>query len=69
MKELVKSLMMSFDDEQGLPEATYMATREIVEEIFGPDAADMFSKYIDATDGRFYIREGAVQPMMKDIFG
>lgn len=51
---MLRKLIESFDDDQGLNEKTYEATRQIIELWLGYNAYKCFSNHIDATDGRFY---------------
>lgn len=66
------ALVGSFDDEDGVPESTYNATYELIEVILGTDAANLFSRYMDATDGRFYLKSEQhavelLEEMVKDL--
>jgi len=55
---ILKTLVESFDDEQGLPEATYDATKELIAVMLGETAKIFFISCIDATEGRFYVKSG-----------
>ena len=67
MKLPIHKLIASFDDEQGLPELTYEATRDLIRLEMGTQSALTFIKYIDATDGRFYLRTGCMEDALYDI--
>ena len=67
MKDAIKHLIMSFDDDEGLPEATYDATYNIIQIMFGQKAASTFSRYVDSTGGRFYVKRGAMPELLADI--
>lgn len=59
MKSLVDcifGLVRGFDDDEGLPEAAYEATRDLIRLVLGEAAADHFARAVDAQDGRFYLK-------------
>jgi len=68
MNDAIKNLIMCFDDENGLPEAVYDATYEVIEQTLGEPAASTFSNYMDASDGMFYIRRDSLWSMLNEIF-
>jgi hypothetical protein len=51
--EALADLVKSFDNEHGLPESTYYATRDILDS-FDTEWGVMFAASIDATDGAYY---------------
>jgi len=67
MDEIITQLISSFDDEDGLNGGVYDATRELIRYNWGSAPAAVFSRYVDATDGRFYIAEDAISDAIKDI--
>ncbi len=68
VKSVIK-LIRSFDDDEGLPEATYHATKEIIGSLFGESAKHEFIRYVSATNGRFYIKkEVDVGALIRRIF-
>ena len=54
----LRALVCSFDDENGLPEAAFDATCELIICTLGAVARKWFGNHIDATDGRFYLCSG-----------
>ena len=68
LHESVKYLVKSFDDDQGLPQSTYIATQCLINELWGMQASKMFSKYIDATEERFYLKPGSADDCLQDMF-
>ena len=67
MKLALSKLIASFDDEAGLPELTYEATRDLIRLELGSQAACVFTRYVKATAGRFYLRESCVEDALYDI--
>lgn len=60
MKSLVEcifGLVRGFNDDEGVPEATYDATRDLIQCVLGERAVEHFVRAIDATDGRFYLKD------------
>lgn len=55
---VVLQLVRSFDNDLGLPAQAYFATAELVEEVYGAAAADVFTRAIDSVDDRFWLRSG-----------
>ncbi len=49
-------LINSFDCDEGLPETVFLETMQQIKELYGNEAAAIFSSYIDATDGKFYFK-------------
>lgn len=64
---MLKKLIESFDDEQGLPENTFEATRQLIEVMLGVESSLMFSNLIDATEGRFYSKVSA-ENLLEQVF-
>lgn len=67
MLQALSDLVVSFDDEVGLPEASYTATRHLISSLLGEHAGDCFARYIDATDNRFFLKEGTGIDCWHDI--
>jgi hypothetical protein len=67
MNEIIEQFISAFDDEEGLNEGVYEATKELICYHWGSASATVFSRYVDATDGRFYIAEDAIGDAIKDI--
>jgi hypothetical protein len=57
MAEALRMLIVSFDCMDGLPEQTFNSAVTLIGELLGNDAAGTFATNIDATDGKFYVRE------------
>lgn len=55
MEDVVERIK-SFDSE-GLPESTYIQTKQHIVNLLGLKAGDIFARYIDATDGFFYFKD------------
>ena len=51
----LKNLIRSFNNDDGLPEKTYNATCKLIGEHVGNAAVSIFARYVNATDGRFYL--------------
>lgn len=60
-------VVRGFDCETGLPEATYNAVCNLVDVLMGNDSGTIFRKYIDATDGFFYLKEGTADDCWRDM--
>lgn len=58
LRQAVYALVKSFDDEQGLPNETYMAAVNLVELVFGQNAMQEFCDSMDCTEDRHYLGEG-----------
>ena len=56
----MKDLILALNDEQGVSEQMYLAIKRLVEATLGHAAASMLVKYVDATEGRFYISEDGI---------
>jgi len=54
MREHLKLLVESFNDEQGLPENAFIATYALISLEMGVKAASKFNNCVDAIDGYFY---------------
>lgn len=67
MKQALANLISAFNDENGLPELAYEATRELIELDLGTESAKMFCQYVDATDGQFYLRTGCLGEALYEI--
>lgn len=63
----IRDLVLSFNDESGLPGNSFAATVSILIAVFGEPSAAVFSKYIDATDGRFYLKAETGNDCWRDI--
>ena len=53
----VTNLMLAFDDDEGVNEKGFEAALNLIQVAFGPTQRDEFSKLVNATDGRFYLKE------------
>lgn len=67
MLQFLSDLVVSFDDEIGLPEASYTATRHLISSLLGEPAGNCFAQYIDAADNRFFLKEGTGIDCWHDI--
>ena len=56
MLEILKQLVASFSDDDGLPSETFAATYNLLVKYMGEEIAQAFSDLVRAQDGRFYIR-------------
>ena len=55
--EIVKGLIEGFDADEGCPEATYVATRDLIESCYGSEACRLFVEHVNTKgDGRYYTR-------------
>lgn len=55
---MLRDLIFAFDDENGVSQDMFTAVYALVVMVMGQKAADAFSSCIDATENRFYFREG-----------
>lgn len=65
--EGVLDLVQSFDDENGVSEATYAATCLIVENVLGMESRKVIEQYVNATDGRFYLNPETSHDLIKTL--
>lgn len=64
---MLKQLVLAFDCEEGLPEAIYHQVRELLCAMLGENCSQVFIHYVNATEGRFYIKEGEGMSCWRDI--
>ena len=55
---MLRDLVLAMDDENGVSKAMYDAIDVLTQSLMGIKAANAFARYADATEGRFYIKEG-----------
>lgn len=55
----LKSLVVSFADNEGLPSLAFDATLAIIESLLGSEAVEVFSGHVKATEDRWYLKENA----------
>ncbi len=53
----VAKLAQSLNDEEGVSEETYNSIRNLVFIVMGEKCVQYFSNRVNATDGRFYLKE------------
>lgn len=63
----IKSLVESFDDEFGLPETAFVATRNLIRMFFGDESADKFTYWIEFKDKRCLLLTSHVVDCWTDI--
>jgi hypothetical protein len=56
---MLRNLVISFDCDEGLSESIFDHARELIFTMLGTRSAKVFSNYVDATEGRFYLKEDA----------
>lgn len=67
---LLRDLVESLDDEEGVPERTYSAIVDLMGHFLAPDKVDLFCNLVDATDDRFYLpKKDGVKEVVEQIFG
>lgn len=54
---LIQSFVTSLHDDEGVPEGTYLAICDLLSSTMGEASKGVFTKAVDATDGRFYLPE------------
>ncbi len=66
---ILRDLVKSLDDDEGVPERTYTAIVDLMGHFLLPEKVDLFCNLVDATDGRFYLpqKEG-VDEVVEQIF-
>jgi hypothetical protein len=70
LNQAIIALVRSFDDDQGLPEAAYEATCEILLAVNGAKTRGAFQMAIKAQDGRYYLHHtGDVEQVVAHIIG
>ena len=59
MSALVKMVESMLSDENGVSEDTYLRLRDLCETVDSATAKELrlIMKYVDATDGRFYLND------------
>ena len=67
MKLSLAQLICSFEDEQGLPELAYAATCRLIREEISDLASSLFSKSVDAIDGRFYLKPNTKNILLEEM--
>lgn len=65
-KTMLKKLIGILDDDHGITEESYNAIRDHVEHVLGHDAAYVLDGWVQATDGRFYLKSN-VDSIWPDI--
>ena len=66
---VVRNLVKGFDDENGVPETVYIATCDLINEVFGANAVGDFSNAVKAVDGHYYLPKGRFQDVWPAIIG
>lgn len=61
---LLRDLVFAMDDDEGVPEAMYDALCNLISAMLGEKAEDAFSSCVDATNGRFYLKQGKDLPAL-----
>ena len=56
--DCVQTLIRAFDDDQGVSENIFIATKELVLIHFGKKSEEIFSNGVDAIDGKYYSHIG-----------
>jgi len=68
LHESVKYLIKSFNHDAGLPVTVYIATRCLINELWGIAAENVFMKYIDSVGGRYHLKEGQTENCLRNMF-
>ncbi len=68
LKKCVHDLIMSFDDEKGLPENVYYSTHSIIAELSNDSVANQFSNLIDTTHGYFCTNDPTALKAFADTY-
>ncbi len=58
MNNILLDLLNALDDDYGVPESAYKATKTLLSSLFGAVAASYLSNVVKATEGRYYLAEG-----------
>jgi hypothetical protein len=64
---MLRDLIAAFDDEDGMSGNMYVSVRRLIAALMGDKAAEVFGRYIDDTDGRFYLKEAQADNCWGDI--
>ncbi len=67
LHEAVKHLIKSFDDDYGVPQGVYIATRCLINSLWGMRAENVFVKYVKSADGRYYLWAAGVAGCMQEM--
>lgn len=67
LRQAVYALIKSFDDEQGLPNETYLAACNLVELVYGTEAMQEFCDSMDCTEDRHYLGQGMGETIAERI--
>lgn len=60
MLSLVSKLLECFDCEEGVSAECFEFAMAFITEVMGHSAAIVFNHYVDANDGRFYLKSGTL---------
>ena len=64
---MIRPLVFAFDCEDGQDENIFQATLNLIGALMGTDAMRVFSHYVDATDGRYYLKENFAPACWQDM--
>ena len=64
---MIRDLVLSFDCDEGQDDNVFEYASRLIAAMLGERAAKVFTHYIDATDGRFYLKSEFAQSCWKDI--
>jgi hypothetical protein len=70
MRPFIEALVHEFFEDDGVSERLHIATIEFIEWAINAQAAKHFSRHVDATDGRFYIKgdEDDFHQLIRELF-
>jgi hypothetical protein len=64
---MLRDLVFSFDCADGQDETIYMHTKQLLVAMLGLHVAELFSKYVDACEGKFYIKTGHAEECWHEL--
>ncbi len=65
--DIVRLLILGFDDPEGVSEPIYKGTLSLIEYVFGLKCSKLFSDTVDACEDRYYIGEGEGEQLFNKI--
>ena len=64
---MLRDLVFAFDCEEGLPESLFDYAWDLIGNVLGKHVGRLFSEYVDATEGRFYLKPGTAEECWKEL--
>ena len=64
---MLRDLVLSFDCDEGHNEQIFMHAKQLLTSMMGLHVAQLFSKYIDSSNGYFYLPKGSGEECWKEL--